>query len=249
MSTNYPHGVNNLRQQHILGALGVPSPISPATFFDDFNNYTGDAWNLTIDTGSIQHDAISAGGVIVLATGAADDDLTRIATKAPGFTVITQDLHDAWFAGRWFLEQSNTLTTVGVGLGDTGLVPANGIFFSVDEGSREVHFRINTTSNNNIDIFTGFTLDDGGASGFYTTAWHFDARTSQCTWEISIPSTQSLPAEVVRGVVNVDSGAGGNLPAANMAPFAAVQTEELVVKQVNVDYLFAASDRRSQTGF
>lgn len=247
---------------HILGGLPFPDPTELHIFMEDFDIFpadivsqdaAGQAWNLNVDGAGVITPVNFSGGVIELGTGAVDTNLTLLQAISAGFELGPGNAEDTWFSSRWVLGGSGTAQTVAMGLGapSAAIEPANGIFFTLDEGSLEIHLKVNTTESvPDIDIATG-VIYDTASSAFFITSWFYDQRAERLEWAISRPAEEGAdsPEIKARGSVDIPNVNPGNLPTGQLAPYAGVRTEAAQNKSIQLDYLFTASQWRGPTGF
>ncbi len=229
-TSRLPNGLTTVVKKHNLGQFILPDPASSHVFFDDFDFFLNDGttWTITITGSSTATVANEDGGVLHLQTGGSITD--HVFVREPGKSFVVENDKELWFT--ILVEpQSDNKSLFVLGLQD-GTVANDP--FTVRSG---IYFR---SLSGTFDIFL---VTNNGVGGGETTLLvsSIDYTLVPLKLGYYFDGKDRIKAYVDDNLVGILQQP--NLPTVPIGVVMASQTGESVVKDIHIDYIFAAKER------
>jgi len=224
-TTNEPAGITNAVLYSALSAYGADDPTVFHTYFNDFDVFTAGDWTGTA-SGSVTNAIIAGdGGLLSLINSASNNDLDSLQLKVATFALVSN--YKAWFKTRFSLSNAtNAALTIGlIQTTTTPLTVTDGIYFSKAAASTTLTAKVaksSTISTVNVGTLANAT--------YVNVGWHYNG-TSSIDIYLNNVKVGSLPLT--------------NIPTANLDLTIAVANGTAAANTLNVDYIFASTERPS----
>lgn len=226
--TRFPGGLSTRKSIDALGNYTHPDPTDQHLFMDDFNIYAAANWTVTlVGTGTA---AIVAGdgGILALATTAANNDAVSLQKTGEGFTFETGK--PAWFKARFKVSALTSVVVAGLQITDTTPEDVtDGIYFlsTTGTGAVTLYVRKNATTGS-ATLAVGTLVADT----YTELAWYWDGKDTVSAWQDGVQKGS------ITGV------AASYLPDANTTISFAARSTTAAIKTASFDYIFASKSRR-----
>lgn len=219
--TNFENGINNRNASDLFGSMAQLDPSRFHNFMEDFNAFVAGDWTL-VSTGSTAL-AAGDGGVLQLVTGAVATNEESLIKAVANFRIGTP--RPRYFRALITVDEA-TECNINVGLADSAaLVPNNCVQFRKDTGDLDMDVLVRSGS---------VTIDEDTAIASIADATEFSV---EFYWDgqdrvyygmngtaLGFLEVGTAPAGVLSPTLSVFAGAGGAVT-------------------LDLDYLFAASER------
>lgn len=246
--TRFNSGLSTVKPGWFMASYPRPSPINLQFQEEDFFDYDAGSWLVTAATGSVTIQP-GAGGHVLLATTAANNDIVGLQNQAAVWAVQNG-------GGMWFSTNVNvndaTAAQFQFGFADTfvALTPTQGIYFDKPNGATLLNLVIKgaggttTLPIGNIVAATqysfGFFYDGKGSPSIYVAS----------TINQAAPVTYSQPyyaggvivAAASNDAINNPNAQPFSQPSVNLVMGIAVKAGAVAIKNVLVDYLIGGCE-------
>lgn len=225
VTTRYPNGVTNAAIGSTLESYIATDPSAAHTYFDDFNSYTAAQWTVTKTQGGATQAIIAGdGGILSLVNTSANNDLNAIQLVNETFAFVAGKR--AWFKCRFSLSNAtNAAMVIGLQIADTTpLAASDGVWFSSAAASTTLNMVVEAAS-----AATTTQVATGLANAtYYTCGYAYDGGSSVFAY-----FNDTL---VASSVIT-------NLPTRTLTISAAVANGTAAANTLNIDYMFAGTER------
>lgn len=216
-----------------------PAPGACHKFFDDFDRYVAGDWTITTTTGS---NALAAGngGIIALATAAADNDIQHMLKNPASFAFSSGN--QFWFSARIHTTDIADSTVIcGVQTGGTAFAPTDGVFFEKADLSAVWTLKVRASSTTTTLTFP--TTANAVNSTYQTLSFYYDGRTVPTLYGwVDTDSAPDANQDVDSLVGMVSTQTLTNLPSANLSVAMGIKAGAAAAKTLRCDFLFAANE-------
>ncbi len=223
MPTRFPGGLSTSAKKETLSDFILPSAPKAHVFFDDFNVYNENDWNI-VEVGTGTRATVDEdGGVLEITNGAIDNNENLVDTQQDCFTMVAGD--KLWFECRFKVDdatQSEVL--VGLALNTAAFTPTDGVYFKKVDGSLNLNFfsERDSVSQNAFAI----AMED---DTYVTVGWYFDGGDN-----VNFYVNGEFAGKVSSVRIPDD---------VTLSPTMRVVNGEAVAKTLSVDYIFTAKQR------
>lgn len=234
--TRFPNGIVNVLDNDIFANLSLEDRTKLHTFQDDFDIFLATLWNVGgLNTPTRQQQA-GDGGLLQIATSAANNDNSWVQTGNSFTQVATNPTKRIFFRCRAQVDNA-TLSGLAMGLqvtvtGNNILTPANGIFFRKDLATANMFIVSRAASVETVSAALGAIV----ANQQFEVAFATDLVTNQVLAAFQA-NTANGPAQVVAGITPAA------FPTVTMGAMMGVQAGSAATRTALFDYIMAAKER------
>jgi hypothetical protein len=234
----FPFGVTNADPTSPFAQMGLPSPLTYHTYFNDFDEYVVTSrWVETkVGAGTVAI-ADDDNGVLLITNAAADNDSVFLQKIGESFLFSSgkKTFFEARFAvsdateSDWIMGLIVTDTTPLAAGGDGA---TDGIFFQKDDGDTNIDFYVQKDTTTGQLTTTAITTASAAAT-FMRLSFYFDGKRYVQVWKDGVELAQ----------VDLTTTLATYLPDTELTLTFGIQNGEAVAKTMTVDYIFAAQER------
>lgn len=220
--TNFENGLNNRNAADLFGSMAQLDPTRFHSWMEDFDEFIAAQWTL-VTTGSTAQQSFN-GGALRLVTGAVATNEESLIKTPANFRIDT--LGPTYFRAKFEVDEASDCN-INVGLADAAaLDPNNGIQFRSDTGDLDIDI-IAERGGTQIDAATAIAqlADDTAVS----LEFFWDG-IDRCYFGVN-----GTP----RGFLDLSA----NVPLGNLSPTLSVFAGASGAVTLDLDYLFAATER------
>lgn len=229
----FPFGVTNVAPETPFAQLGLPSPLSYHTYFNDFDSYVVTSiWTETKTGAGTVAETDGDGGILLITNAAADND--NVFVQKIGESFLPTSGKKLFFEARFTVSDATQSDWV-FGLQVTDTTPldvTDGIYFQKDDGDTNIDFYVSKDATTGRLTSTAVTTASAAAT-YMRLSFYFDGKRYIKVWKDGVQ------------VANVDLTATLTtyLPDTELTVSFGIQNGEAVAKTMSVDYVFVAQER------
>mgnify|MGYP003654873257 CR=1 FL=1 len=229
----FPFGVTNVDKTSPFAMMGLPSPLTFHTYFNDFDEYVVTSrWTETKTGAGTVATADVDGGAILITNAAADND--NVFVQKIGESFLLASGKKLFFEARFTVSDATQSDWV-MGLQVTDTTPldvTDGIYFQKDDGDTNIDFYVSKDATTGRLTTTAITTASAAAT-FMRLSFYFDGKRYVHVWKDGVELAQ----------VDLTTTLATYLPDTELTLSFGIQNGEAVAKTMTIDYVFVAEER------